>query len=784
MRWAPILQTLRRPRVIAAAVGLLLVVGGWAALGRIALATAKSRAHERGLELDAEASSVGIFSVTLHGVSVRPEGVSGVAAALDRVDVDLAATLRPRAVGLRGGVIHLSGSADDVKDELDAWRKRHPRSPSDGGEASGGGLRVRTEGLGVDWRLSEDERLEVSGVDATRDGKALSVAVAHATWARPSSAIACDDVVASFDGSKIQHFESGVMRLVAYAEQPVDPKAQKPKLEDPAEAKHPAETIAGDKSQEARAVRLPLPDPRTMRVALRELAREISERLPDDATVKLDELSVQIVRGSEILSLGRGPLAVERHGKDLRVSYATQAEPGASPLQMNALLPLGDGDATVRFAGGPVPLSVLGAEEGKLGLVDVGRARISARGDVRLVSSGDKLAFDLTASGEDLGIGHKKLATDPIRGLDLRVHGRGVVQTGGTLRIDAAEFQIGEALVKAAGRLEQGKDFVRADGTFEVPLVSCSALLASVPKALAPHLEGTTMTGTFAARGSFGGDSREWEALKLVYDMDELCHLTNVGSDLEKTRFEKPFEHTVYAPDGKTEVAEIGPDTPTWAKLGEISPFMIAAVLTTEDGAFFRHHGFNHAAIRSALVDNLKAGRFRRGASTISMQLTKNLFLSREKTLSRKLEEIILTDYLEENFTKDEIMELYLNVVEFGPNIYGILPASAHYFGRHPSELNIKEAFFLASLLPSPISYHRQYEQKKVWDSWERNLAFFMKTAFERGRITQAELDMGLAQAIVFYDEKDGPLTPRGPVTGTRLFGDMEDEWKAVGDPD
>src|SRR5258706_10215184 len=109
-----------------------------------------------------------------------------------------------------------------------------------------------------------------------------------------------------------------------------------------------------------------------------------------------------------------------------------------------------------------------------------------------------------------------------------------------------------------------------------------------------------------------------------------------------------------------------------WMLLNEIIPYKQIAVLTTEDGLFFKHKGFNHSAIRQSLIANLKAHKFVRGASTITMQLAKNLYLSREKTLARKVEEIVLADALEQTLTKDEMMELYLNVIEFGPDIYGV----------------------------------------------------------------------------------------------------------------
>ncbi|MFM9469844.1 biosynthetic peptidoglycan transglycosylase, partial [Streptomyces scabiei] len=88
-------------------------------------------------------------------------------------------------------------------------------------------------------------------------------------------------------------------------------------------------------------------------------------------------------------------------------------------------------------------------------------------------------------------------------------------------------------------------------------------------------------------------------------------------------------------------------------------------------------------------IANLKAHRFVRGASTITMQLAKNLFLSRDKTLSRKFEEVLLATYLEDTFKKEELMELYLNLIEFGPDVYGVVQAAEHYFGRAPIELNL-----------------------------------------------------------------------------------------------
>jgi len=205
-----------------------------------------------------------------------------------------------------------------------------------------------------------------------------------------------------------------------------------------------------------------------------------------------------------------------------------------------------------------------------------------------------------------------------------------------------------------------------------------------------------------------------------------------------------------------------------------MSPFVQVAVLTSEDGSFFHHHGWSKTAIRRALIANLKAGRFRQGASTISMQLTKNLFLSRDKTLSRKLEELVLTDYLEQTFEKSEMMELYLNVIEFGPDVYGITQAARYYYGREPEELQLAECMFLASLLPSPVKRSRQRDKKELVGASRSGVDFLIRAAERTGKISRAEMEEGLAQPIVFLHGDRPP--PRPPVHGSRFDGDDLDE--------
>ncbi len=142
-----------------------------------------------------------------------------------------------------------------------------------------------------------------------------------------------------------------------------------------------------------------------------------------------------------------------------------------------------------------------------------------------------------------------------------------------------------------------------------------------------------------------------------------------------------------------------------WTPYAAISPAIKQAVLVAEDINFFSHHGFEPGEIQSAMEEALKEGERPRGASTITQQLAKNLWLSPSRTPWRKIKEAILTWQLERSLSKRRILELYLNVVEFGPGVYGAGAASQRYFGKPAAELGEAEAAQLAASLPNPTSW-------------------------------------------------------------------------------
>jgi membrane peptidoglycan carboxypeptidase len=236
------------------------------------------------------------------------------------------------------------------------------------------------------------------------------------------------------------------------------------------------------------------------------------------------------------------------------------------------------------------------------------------------------------------------------------------------------------------------------------------------------------------------------------------CKVIDEPDDSPK-RLQEPFEHYVEVEKGEWVTFIVGPDNSDFVPIEDISPYVIKSITTTEDGAFYKHHGFIPSQFRTALVTDLKAHSFRYGASSITMQMVKNVLLYREKTLARKLQELFLTWHVEHVLTKDRILEIYFNVIEYGPGLYGIGPAARHFFGKSAKDLTPTEAAFFSSILPSPKERYKQYCQGTLtrWTTGkiERILALMLA----REKITQEEYDKAIATPLVFA--KDGSETEK-----------------------
>lgn len=225
---------------------------------------------------------------------------------------------------------------------------------------------------------------------------------------------------------------------------------------------------------------------------------------------------------------------------------------------------------------------------------------------------------------------------------------------------------------------------------------SCQKWFDAVPQELHTGvLKGLQFTGDFRV------DVRIKPTVKL--DWDITCKSPKPAPDFIKA-LSKPFEYTVVDSKGKEVTRKTGPGTKEWVYYPNLSENLLTAITTTEDPVFFTHHGFIKQAIENSIIENVRTGKPARGGSTITMQLAKNLWLNRSKTLGRKVQEAFLTIVLESHLSKEKIVETYFNVVEFGPDVYGIGPGTRKYLHTSPDSLSLSEALYMTLRLPKPKS--------------------------------------------------------------------------------
>lgn len=154
---------------------------------------------------------------------------------------------------------------------------------------------------------------------------------------------------------------------------------------------------------------------------------------------------------------------------------------------------------------------------------------------------------------------------------------------------------------------------------------------------------------------------------------------------------------------------DVAPSSPDFIALRDVPPLFVRTLLLAEDSSFYGHRGIDLRELPTALLTNYSRGGAARGASTITQQLAKNLFLSRDKQVGRKLQELAITFLLESALGKDRILEIYLNIIEWGPELRGLRPAARHYFGCEPQALTPAQMAFLVAIIPGPIKYQSSF---------------------------------------------------------------------------
>jgi hypothetical protein len=728
--------------VAAAAVllGLPLVL-----VGPVVRAKVSARAVPRGLAVEVDQVRLGWGGVWLLGVGVH--GRQG------RVRGTIDAVFVPTGDGpieVHGGRFALRGTPQELERAL---------APDSAGTPGSGARReLVADGVSVRWVELESRGWELSawGFAAARrlDGDVIRLDLARVTG--PG---------ANFEarGLGVSLAPRGPLRLrkvsVARAEAAIDLDAVRASARNAAasnagalgSATPPSPMPASSVPPAASgAVPSTAPPRAAYALGLSALSEVAKQATPEGAELHVRSALVALRFQGEELGFGPSELRVRREaeGLALELTPSEGQATGATALALRAKVPLGAGPTSVELEGGPLNLSALGVRDGELGLTHTREATLEAH--LRVEIEGGVIRGSGSGALANLSLQRRELGPREVRGLTLGFRAEGEAALDGS-RVSLRDSEVSLGEVRFAGKLELERDQAgtRVELTGGVPLASCGAVVSSIPEAMLTEARGLKLEGTFSLDHSLVYDSARPSALALSLRVENGCRVVEAPDALSPERFRSVWVREVKGPEGLPVEIRSGPGTPEWLSYEEIPRVMEIAVLVCEDGGFYRHRGFDFRAIEKALKDDILAGRFVRGASTISMQLAKNLYLGKEKTLSRKIEEALFTMLLESKLSKQELMALYLNVVELGPGIYGIQQAAKYYFDQPAQELSLGQALYLASILPDPTRQHFQPDGS-VSPRWAEYIKKLMRIARSVDRITDEELEAGLAEELAF----------------------------------
>lgn len=375
-----------------------------------------------------------------------------------------------------------------------------------------------------------------------------------------------------------------------------------------------------------------------------------------------------------------------------------------------------------------------------------GELQLASRSGGRVGRLGGALQLaGLVASGA-------RLAFEPVGPLHLAAEGSLEWDLGERrLRLEAKRLALGEQ-TPVEGSLRFDATLER-DPTFSfqarAPRVDYAALVAALPPSLVPEPRARLSGGSFSFQLGASGRLRAPEDWELEAKLD-LSGLKERGRASQVAKLRGEFVHTATTKDGATKEVVVGPSNPRFVSVAELPKRVTSAVLLSEDAAFWTHQGIDFDGLRYSVVRNATAGKVVRGGSTLTQQLAKNLFLSREKTLARKAKEVLAAVALEASLPKERLLEIYLNIAEWGPGFFGLGEAARHYFGKPAAALSPKEAAFLATILPNPVRFHAYCWKGELSEAWEERVATLLGKMVATGVIDEASYDEAMATRLQF----------------------------------
>lgn len=387
-----------------------------------------------------------------------------------------------------------------------------------------------------------------------------------------------------------------------------------------------------------------------------------------------------------------------------------------------------------------------------------------------------RVTFAFHAGISNLKLEHPRIASRSVGPFPVEV------KTNGSYGIEHQDLRIEQGVMTLRQRTPQPtqaslrfaieKDRLFAKGpketpwnvTFAVPETGCQDALNAVPSNLAPMLQSFRLDGTFAFKGRLSIlKSRPEAYVRTTESASFNCRVTS--SDYAFT------PEGIFRARLPEVLAKRAPDT-TPITFRELSPWVMKSFAAAEDAGFMWHKGFEWEAMEAAMRRNLKERDVILGGSTISMQTVKNLYLNHDRTLARKLQETFLTWHLEEVLPKEKIFEVYANIVEFGPNLYGIRNAARHMFGKAPGQLSIIESAYLASVLPSPVKRYRNFCRGDLTPNYRDMLEKRLERMLGLGFIDARQFSEAARQDLVFAKP------PRGGEECVRLGDDYPPQAK------
>jgi hypothetical protein len=374
--------------------------------------------------------------------------------------------------------------------------------------------------------------------------------------------------------------------------------------------------------------------------------------------------------------------------------------------------------------------------------------RVVVEGSGSAAKGGDRLELDFRVRATDLSFEGARVGPVPIGPLALGVSGH-LAWDGPArrLRLRPGKVTLGETEEVAAA--VEAEVTLRGDPRFSVSAradaIPWRSLVEALPPELGPPPTAPRLTGDLSARASVSGAllrRGEWD-VQVDLDLDDLRRSARAAGP---SWLSSGFEWTPIdpGPGERPRRILVGPGNPAFVPYPEIPQVRVRAVTASEDAGFFGHRGFDFREIANAIADRSRV----RGASTISQQLSKNLFLSPERTLARKVREALGTVALEASLSKGRLIEIYLNIAEWGPGVYGAGEAARLWFGKDARDLTAREAAFLATVIPSPRRFHARMLRSGITPWWNARIDDVLTKMHIQNQLTDEQLAAALAEVL------------------------------------